>query len=71
MRDGIDGMFFDKVTLEDFVSKMKEFDDNIKKGVYNSNSIKDHVQKYSVSRFKKEFEAFVANKWNQFLSEQK
>jgi len=64
-------MFFDKVTLEEFVSKMKEFDENIKKSVYNSNSIRDHVQKYSVNRFKKEFEAFVSNKWDQFLYEQK
>ena len=71
LRDGIDGMFFDKVTLEEFVSKMKEFDENIKKSVYNSNSIRDHVQKYSVNRFKKEFEAFVSNKWDQFLYEQK
>ena len=69
VRDGVDGMFFEKITLEEFVTKMKEFDENIKKGVYNSNNIKEHVQKYSVNRFKKEFEAFVINKWEEFLSQ--
>jgi glycosyltransferase involved in cell wall biosynthesis len=59
VREGIDGMFFDKLDLETLTTKIKEFDENIRKQVYKPELIKPHVQMFSKDRFKKEFYDFT------------
>lgn len=65
IREGIDGMFFDEITLENFVPKMKEFDKNVTTKVYNPQTIKEHTQMFNKERFKRKFKEFVDNKWGE------
>ncbi len=59
------GMLFDEVTVECLKGKVLEFEEAIKKGVYNSEKIIESVQKFSKQRFQKEYYDFVMEKWEQ------
>lgn len=63
IREGVDGMFFDKADVETFVSKLKEFDLQVKNGAFKSDIIKANTPQYSKDRFKKELWEFVQNSW--------
>jgi glycosyltransferase involved in cell wall biosynthesis len=65
IHDGVDGMFFDKADIETFVKSLKEFDSKVRKGTYNSETIKEHAQPFNKARFKNEFSAFVNKKWDE------
>lgn len=59
LRDGIDGIFFEELTLEGFVKKLKEFDDIVRKNKFNPQDIKQNAQRFNKERFKQEFKDFV------------
>jgi len=69
IQEGINGMFFDDLSLEALIQKIKEFDHNVRTGIYDKNAIKEGTTKYSKDRFKKELEAFVTEKWDKFQSD--
>jgi len=61
--EGETGMFFDKIELENFVSKLKEFDGLVRKNHFDPEKIKEHVKGFSKERFKNEIYAFIMGKW--------
>ncbi|HSX39310.1 MAG TPA: glycosyltransferase [Candidatus Saccharimonadales bacterium] len=65
IKEDRDGMFFDEITVECLVKKVKEFDEAIRKHHFNSQEIKLDMQNFGFSKekFKKEFAEFVANAW--------
>lgn len=66
--EGKTGMYFEDLTLESFKRALVTFKKNIEENVYDSQFIKESVQKYSKDRFKKEFYDYVMQKWNEFES---
>lgn len=60
---GLNGMFFERPTVECLVEKLKEFDSAVRKNQFNAEQIKQSVQKYDKENFKKEFADFVKEKW--------
>ena len=59
IEDGINGMFFNKLKLEEFIHTLKDFDDKCKRGLFNSSEIKKRVQRFDKERFKQEIKEFV------------
>lgn len=59
IESGKNGMFFDELSLEHFLEKMREFDDLCRKGTFDSSQIKAGAQKFDKERFKKELKEFV------------
>jgi glycosyltransferase involved in cell wall biosynthesis len=57
--EGKNGMFFEKLELEHFLEKMREFDELCRKGAFEATSIKASVQKFDKERFKTELKEFV------------
>jgi glycosyltransferase involved in cell wall biosynthesis len=57
------GLFFDEPTPECLSEKLVEFEQMIKNKRFDRQKIKEHAQKFSKERFKKEFEDFVRTKW--------
>jgi len=56
-------MFFEKLELEHFLEKMREFDELCRKGAFEETSIKASVQKFDKERFKTELKEFVTANW--------
>ena len=65
VREGVDGMFFDKFSIDHFLGKLKEFDSNVRAKVYNQEMIKSDTQRFSKDRFKKEVSSFITRKWEE------
>lgn len=63
IRENIDGMFFDKIELEEFVEKVREFDEKIHRKEFDSEEIKKQANKFSREKFEKEYKNFVMQKW--------
>jgi glycosyltransferase involved in cell wall biosynthesis len=61
--DGITGMFFDRITTDDFIKKFKEFDRKIADDGFDEDVIRGSVQKFSTQRFQDEFARYVTDKW--------
>lgn len=59
------GLFFDEPTHESLSEKLIEFEKMIKNKNFDRQRIKEHAQKFSKERFKKEFEDFVRTKWEE------
>ncbi len=59
IEEGINGMFFNKINLEEFIQTLKDFDDRCKRGLFNSIEIKKRVQKFDKERFKQEIKEFI------------
>lgn len=59
------GLFFYSTNTEDFVEKLKEFDEKVKKGFFDPKYIKESTQGFSTERFIQEITAFVTEKWEQ------
>jgi len=66
---GFNGMFFDEVSTEDLIAKMKIFDKAVRGNKFDKEKIKEAAQKYSEDRFKLEFKSFVDEKWEKFAGE--
>ncbi|MBU1133017.1 glycosyltransferase [Patescibacteria group bacterium] len=60
--EGLSGMYFENLEIDHLVEKIKQFKKAIDEGKFDSNIIKENVQKYSKERFKKEFSDFVESK---------
>ena len=65
--EGVSGMYLENVNLDHIVQKIKEFEEEIRKGTYNPAEIKKSVLKFDRGRFKQEFETFVNDKWKEHL----
>ena len=63
--EGVSGLFFEDVSLEGFISKLKEFDQMIGEKKFDSGHIKKSTERFTNRDFKKEFEKFVFEKWEQ------
>lgn len=63
IKEGVDGIFFDKLDLEHFMEKMKEFDAKIHKNEFDKEKMRQHAQKFSKDRFKDEMFKFVMEEW--------
>jgi glycosyltransferase involved in cell wall biosynthesis len=59
IEEGVNGMFFSKLNLEEFIHTLKDFDDKCKSGFFNSSEIKKRVQKFDKERFKQEIKDFI------------
>ena len=60
--ENVSGMYFESLDIDHLVKRVKEFKKAIDTGKFDSQKIKEGVQKYSKERFKKEFSAFVESK---------
>lgn len=63
VKEGVSGMFFENVNLDHLVQKIKEFDEEIRRGTYNSGEIRRLTLRYDKDKFRQEFELFVNEKW--------
>jgi glycosyltransferase involved in cell wall biosynthesis len=69
--EGMNGMFFDKNSVEVLVEKLKEFDKAVREKLFVREAIIESTQKFSKERFQTEFATFVKDKWDKFcLSQQ-
>jgi glycosyltransferase involved in cell wall biosynthesis len=66
--EGVTGRLFESLRVEDLAQSIRNFDEEIRKGVYEEDKIKQSVQKFSIDRFKQEFKNYVENKWEEHLS---
>jgi hypothetical protein len=60
-------MFFDKTETKHMIKKIKEFDENIHRGAFDSNKIKATTVRFSKENFKKTFKNFVVEQYNKHL----
>ena len=65
VKEDITGMFFESLRLEDLINSIKEFDEMIEKGVFDSEKIRAYAKGFSKKRFKSEFSEFVTTKWKE------
>jgi glycosyltransferase involved in cell wall biosynthesis len=63
--EGETGMLFDGLDTDKLAQKITEFDKNIDDGKYNTEKAIVSSRKFGVERFKKEFENFVKQKWEE------
>lgn len=63
--EGETGLFFEKDNVDSLSEKLLDFEQMIKNNKFDHEKIKTHAQKYSKERFKKEFENFVREKWEE------
>jgi glycosyltransferase involved in cell wall biosynthesis len=59
------GLFFEEPTPDCLSKKLVEFEQMIKNKKFDREKIKEHAQRFSKERFKKEFEDFVRTKWEE------
>lgn len=64
--DGMSGMFFENLVIDDFIRVFEEFDKKIDNGFFDNKKIKTSVQKFSKERFKKELHSFIQEKFEDF-----
>ena len=62
IEEDVNGMFFDNLSLDEFIVKMKEFDDACRKQVFDPIEIKRRVQRFDKERFKQELMEFIETK---------
>lgn len=65
IRDGKYGMFFDSLDLDHFVKRVKEFDEKIRNKRFDQEAAKKQAKKFSKEKFKRTFEDFVIEKWEE------
>ena len=70
IRDGKDGMFFDKVELHDLMEKMRDFDQKVRAKHFDPDSMKAQAAKFSKQKFQNEFYRFVMDKWQEKISKE-
>lgn len=61
--EGKTGMYFDELSIEHLVEKIKEFDQKIKSESYDKNEIADSTSRFSKENFKINFSEFIIEKW--------
>lgn len=61
IEEGVNGMFFNKLELEDFIATLKDFDEKCRNGSFNQVEIKKRVQRFDKERFKQEIKDFIEN----------
>ena len=64
VQDGITGIFFDEQTPESLAEAINKFDAS----KFDSKIIRQHAEKYSVARFKKEIGEFINREYDNFKS---
>lgn len=62
VKDGITGMFFDSLRLEDLLESIKEFDKRIEGEEFEPERIKNYAKGFNKERFKEEFMKFIKSK---------
>lgn len=67
VKENVNGMFIEDLSVKSLVTKIKEFDTTIREEKFDSKKIKEGAKEYSKERFKKEFKDFVDKKWEEFL----
>ena len=63
MRENIDGMFFENLSLDEFINKVKIFDEKIRRNEFNPAEIKKQTLKFDEKNFVSGFKNFVYEKW--------
>lgn len=63
MRENIDGMFFENLSLDEFISKIKIFDEKIRRNEFNPAEIRKQTLKFDEKNFVGGFKNFVYEKW--------
>lgn len=66
--EGLSGMFFDSLELEDLLKSIEIFDKSIEKGLFNAAAIKTSIQKFDKEIFKKNLKDFVLSKWEEKIN---
>jgi glycosyltransferase involved in cell wall biosynthesis len=69
MRDGIDGIFFQNLDLEDFEKKFHQFEAKINNHEFNRREISQYAQRFDEKIFSEKFSLFVSNKWREFYEQ--
>jgi len=65
VKDGYNGVFVEKPTVESLIGGIKRFEKMEKKVNWEKNC-KEFVKKYTKERFQKEFRSFVESSWKEF-----
>ena len=63
MRENTDGLFFENLSLDEFIGKVKIFDEKIRRNEFNPEEIKKQTLKFDEKNFISEFKNFVYEKW--------
>lgn len=65
IKEGINGMFFEELTVESLAAKIKEFDKAIRETGFDAEVIRKSVRKFSKEHFQRELAQFVEDKWKE------
>ena len=65
IQEGVTGMFFESLRLEDFINSIKGFSNQIDAKKFDPEKIKRHASSYTKEKFQKEFIEFVKEKWSE------
>ena len=65
IQEGVTGMFFESLRLEDFINSIKGFSNQIDAEKFDPERIKRHASSYTKEKFQKEFIEFVKEKWSE------
>ena len=65
VKEGVNGMFFESLDVENLTNTIKEFNQKIEQGEFKKGKVKESVQKFSAERFKNGFSAFIWRAWEE------
>jgi len=65
--DGVTGQFFEELSIENLIERIKEFDTKIRNKEFDPETIIIHSQKFSTQKFKTEIKEFVDEKWESLV----
>ncbi|MBP8960772.1 glycosyltransferase [Patescibacteria group bacterium] len=65
IKEGITGMFFESLKLEDLIESLKSFQESIDKNTYNPERLINYAKNFTKQKFQEEFLAFVKEKWTE------
>lgn len=65
LEEGVTGMLFNSLNLEDFMNKIKEFDMKVRNNEFNSDKAKEKAKSFSKEKFQKQLLQFIDEKWEE------
>lgn len=71
IQEGIDGLFFDEISIESLSEKFIEFDKKIDDNFFDRREISNRSQSFNEDIFIKQFSEFIVEKWNSFAQRNK
>jgi len=70
MREGIDGIFFQDLSVESLEKKFLDFDQKISSGEFDRRKISEYARRFDEKLFIEKFQSFVTSKWEEFKKSQ-